>query len=412
MSSNEKKYIKEDILKKFDEFIQESLNKYFYVDAWNKLYSITGKDSYDIISNKSTIPDLVIYNKPFNKNDCFFNSNKKSKHKKFPRVQFILRPREIEFYNPSNTYAFKNEEEEETNSKILEPFEFRSIPKEIEDKYNKNINAGKENNNSLLDEMKAFMKDDKNDESKVKLIKVVEKNGNKEKVEADNHNKDNNENKVKKRKDSNINNNRINTKNKFESPMNMNIMNNINYNSNMYNTVYNNYLIYQRTYYQKMNSLNNINKIDICNISNSNNNHINPIQKEKENKENINNDINKNINNNVNNVINDNNNKNNTNSITSYYNNNEIKDVDIEKIINNIDELINKNERNRNWKVIDLRNNITMYKFNSEELFLFLKTVINSKEDKNYSISDIDCDILFNPIKIYEDLKNKYQKNN
>ena len=410
MSSNEKKYIKEEILKKFDEFIQESLNKYFYVDAWDKLYSITGKDSYDIISNKSTIPDLVIYNKPFNKNDCFFNSNKKSKHKKFPRVQFILRPKEIEFYNPSNTYADKNEEEEEkTNSQILEPFEFRSIPKEIEDKYNKNINTRKENNNSLLDELKAFMKDDKNDESKVKLIKEDEKNeaGIKEKDEKNNNNnKVNNENRVKKRKYSN-NNKRMYGKNKFERPINMNIMNNINYNSNINNITYNNYFIYQRMYYQNMNSPNNINKLNISNINNSNNNQINPIQKEI--KENINNDINNKINNNVNNIIN---NKNNTNSITSYYNNKEIKDVDIEKIINNIDELINKNKQNRNWKVIDLKDNITLYKFNSEELFLFLKTIINSKEDKNYSISDIDCDILFNPIKIYEDLKNKYQKSN
>ena len=409
MSSNEKKYIKKEILKKFDEFIQESLNKYFYVDAWDKLYSITGKDSYDIISNKSTIPDLVIYNKPFNKNDCFFNSNKKSKHKKFPRVQFILRPKEIEFYNPSNTYADKNEEEEKTNSQILEPFEFRSIPKEIEDKYNKNINTRKENNNSLLDELKAFMKDDKNDESKVKLIKEDEKNeaGIKEKDEKNNNNnKVNNENRVKKRKYSN-NNKRMYGKNKFERPINMNIMNNINYNSNINNITYNNYFIYQRMYYQNMNSPNNINKLNISNINNSNNNQINPIQKEI--KENINNDINNKINNNVNNIIN---NKNNTNSITSYYNNKEIKDVDIEKIINNIDELINKNKENRNWKVIDLKDNITLYKFNSEELFLFLKTIINSKEDKNYSISDIDCDILFNPIKIYEDLKNKYQKSN
>ena len=409
MSSNEKKYIKKEILKKFDEFIQESLNKYFYVDAWDKLYSITGKDSYDIISNKSTIPDLVIYNKPFNKNDCFFNSNKKSKHKKFPRVQFILRPKEIEFYNPSNTYADKNEEEEKTNSQILEPFEFRSIPKEIEDKYNKNINTRKENNNSLLDELKAFMKDDKNDESKVKLIKEDEKNeaGIKEKDEKNNNNnKVNNENRVKKRKYSN-NNKRMYGKNKFERPINMNIMNNINYNSNINNITYNNYFIYQRMYYQNMNSPNNINKLNISNINNSNNNQINPIQKEI--KENINNDINNKINNNVNNIIN---NKNNTNSITSYYNNKEIKDVDIEKIINNIDELINKNKQNRNWKVIDLKDNITLYKFNSEELFLFLKTIINSKEHKNYSISDIDCDILFNPIKIYEDLKNKYQKSN
>ena len=78
--STKKKYLKEEDLKKFDEFIQESLNKYFYVEAWDKLYSITKKDSYDIINDNSTIPDLVIYNKSFNKNDCFLYSNKKNKY--------------------------------------------------------------------------------------------------------------------------------------------------------------------------------------------------------------------------------------------------------------------------------------------------------------------------------------------
>ena len=101
------------------------------------------------------------------------------------------------------------------------------------------------------------------------------------------------------------------------------------------------------------------------------------------------------------------------NSMSLYYNNNnENKNIEFEKIINNIDELINKNENNRNWKVIDLRNNTIVYKFNSEELFIFLKTIINNKEDKNFFIGDSDTDILFNPIKIYEDLKIKYQKNN
>ena len=373
--STKKKYLKEEDLKKFDEFIQESLNKYFYVEAWDKLYSITKKDSYDIISDNSTIPDLVIYNKSFNKNDCFLYSNKKNKYIKFPRVQFLLRPKKIKYYNPSNTYEDKKEEKD---LEFLKPFEFKSIPKEIEEKYNNiNKNNKSENNNVIFDELKDFMKsdNDKDNEIKVKLINDDEQKEIDNKEKGDINNNKNNEN--KKRKYSNNNNKNV-EKNKFDAPINMK---NINYNTNINNMVYNNYLMYQNLLFK--------------NIQFQNNN-INNLKM---------NDVNDNKNNNANN--------NNMNSMSLYYNNNnENKNIEFEKIINNIDELINKNENNRNWKVIDLRNNTIVYKFNSEELFIFLKTIINNKEDKNFFIGDSDTDILFNPIKIYEDLKIKYQKNN
>ena len=380
--STKKKYLKEEDLKKFDEFIQESLNKYFYVEAWDKLYSISKKDSYDIISDNSTIPDLVIYNKSFNKNDCFLYSNKKNKYIKFPRVQFLLRPKKIKYYNPSNTYEDKKEEKD---LEFLKPFEFKSIPKEIEEKYN-NINKNKksENNNVIFDELKDFMKsdNDKDNEIKVKLIKDDEQKEIDNKEKGDINNNKNNEN--KKRKYSNNNNKNV-EKNKFDAPINMK---NINYNTNINNMVYNNYLMYQNLLFKNIKfQNNNINNLKMNDINNNKNN----------------NDITRN--NNANN--------NNMNSMSLYYNNNnENKNIEFEKIINNIDELINKNENNRNWKVIDLRNNTIVYKFNSEELFIFLKTIINNKEDKNFFIGDSDTDILFNPIKIYEDLKIKYQKNN
>ena len=380
--STKKKYLKEEDLKKFDEFIQESLNKYFYVEAWDKLYSITKKDSYDIISDNSTIPDLVIYNKSFNKNDCFLYSNKKNKYIKFPRVQFLLRPKKIKYYNPSNTYEDKKEEKD---LEFLKPFEFKSIPKEIEEKYN-NINKNKksENNNVIFDELKDFMKsdNDKDNEIKVKLIKDDEQKEIDNKEKGDINNNKNNEN--KKRKYSNNNNKNV-EKNKFDAPINMK---NINYNTNINNMVYNNYLMYQNLLFKNIQFQNN----DMIDLK------MNDINNNKNN-----NDITRN--NNANN--------NNMNSMSLYYNNNnENKNIEFEKIINNIDELINKNENNRNWKVIDLRNNTIVYKFNSEELFIFLKTIINNKEDKNFFIGDSDTDILFNPIKIYEDLKIKYQKNN
>ena len=75
--STKKKYLTNEDLTKFDDFIQNSLNKYSYVEPWDKLYTIIRVNHHNIISNKSTILDLVIYNKTFNKSDCFIQSNKK-----------------------------------------------------------------------------------------------------------------------------------------------------------------------------------------------------------------------------------------------------------------------------------------------------------------------------------------------
>ena len=94
--------------KELDLFIQNSLDKYFYVEPWKKLYERTGKIHRDIISDKSTIPDLIIYNKTFNKSDCFLESNEKT-YIKYPRMRFILRPKYKKEYNPTVTYG-KNDE--------------------------------------------------------------------------------------------------------------------------------------------------------------------------------------------------------------------------------------------------------------------------------------------------------------
>ena len=94
--------------KKLDSFIQNCLDKYFYVEPWKKLYERTGSLHKDIISDKSTIPDLIIYNKTFNKSFCFFDSNPYS-FVKFPRKRFILRPKFRKEYNPNDTYG-KNDE--------------------------------------------------------------------------------------------------------------------------------------------------------------------------------------------------------------------------------------------------------------------------------------------------------------
>jgi len=94
--------------KEFDLFIQKCLDKYFYVEPWKKLYERAGKLHKDIISDKPTIPDLIIYNKTFNKSFCFYSSNPYS-YVKFPRMRFILRPKFRKEYNPTDTYGASDE---------------------------------------------------------------------------------------------------------------------------------------------------------------------------------------------------------------------------------------------------------------------------------------------------------------
>ena len=449
------KYLTEEDIKKFDNFIQETINKYFYVEPWDKLTSNTGKDSYDIISYKSTIPDLVIYNKTFNKSKCFLYSNKNSKFIKFPRKQFLLRPKKIKNYNPSNTYGSEEKKEVENydEQKILEkPFEFKSIPKEIEEKYSHNNNNKNENNKNniidnnveLFDELKDFMKSDKDNinEIKVKIIKENEKQVNQgsqddqdnqveeQKNQEKKDEKDKETDKKIKNKDKNKNrkfsNNRNFPKNKFEAPLNINNMNNMNINNvnnknlninpNMNNNAYNNNYLKMMQYIQFQNHINRT--LSIYNLNNNQLNKFNQTQNNA-NKDIIKNDNinNNNVNNNQikdkninNNIINTgNSNKNNLGALPYFQNNNLVERQDIETIMSDMEYFYKKNENKRGWKVVD-KNNIIVNKFNNEQLYFFLKTINSREGDKNFSITDLDDDILFNPLDIYEHLKKKYEK--
>ena len=80
----------EQDLKKLDDFIQGCLNKFKFIDPLPSFYEKTGGDKDLIISHKSTIPDLVIWNKTFNKNECFEDADT-SKKNDFPRFTFFLR---------------------------------------------------------------------------------------------------------------------------------------------------------------------------------------------------------------------------------------------------------------------------------------------------------------------------------
>ena len=396
------KYLSKKDLNKFDKFIQNSLYKYFFIKPWEQLYNATGENYTDIISDKSTIPDLVIFNKPFNKNNCFIQNINKRKYNKFPRRQFLLRTKKFENYIfPSITVEQKEEKKEKDEA--LAPFEFRSIPKEIENKYNNRVDY--EGKNILFDELQEFMKneDDSTCETKVKLIYENEnenENGNKNNGKEKNQQKainirKLNDNKMDKdSKEKKYLNQRNYHKNKFGIPLNINYLNKIRYVNNVN---------IQEKILQNIQYQNYLNKIRMKIIYNMNNNQ-NSLSK-NENK----------FEGNSNNTQKDNaikaDSKNTNIDAFSYFKNNEgINEKDeFENYINNIDEILKNYKNKRNWKVVDNRND-SVSKFNNEELYIFLNTIISRNENNNYSISDLEKDFFFNPVEIHEKLKNIFQK--
>ena len=85
-----KNAIKKEDFKNLDNFIQKSLDRFKFIAPKKELYDATGEDKNLIISHKSTIPDLVIWNKAFNKNNCFIGANT-SKQNEFPRFLFYIK---------------------------------------------------------------------------------------------------------------------------------------------------------------------------------------------------------------------------------------------------------------------------------------------------------------------------------
>ena len=76
--------------KKNDKNIQNFLNKYKHYDENPEYLKNTKEHVNLIISHKSTIPDLVIYNQVFNKNLCFIEANK-NENNYFPRHNYYIK---------------------------------------------------------------------------------------------------------------------------------------------------------------------------------------------------------------------------------------------------------------------------------------------------------------------------------
>jgi hypothetical protein len=144
------------IQKSLDDFIQGCLNKYKPVDNPDpSLYANTTEEEKDlIISKKSTIPDLVIWNKTFNKNDCFCDANNEIQSD-FPRFRFYLRLGNKDKGGKNKNEKNKNKEKKnkknkkEKNNNLNKEEDIKEgIDKLTQEMNNLNLNNSEKNNNN------------------------------------------------------------------------------------------------------------------------------------------------------------------------------------------------------------------------------------------------------------------------
>ena len=151
-SYDKKNKIQEKHLQKLDEFIQNCLNKFYFIDPLQSFYDRTGKDKDLIISHKSTIPDLVIWNKTFNKGECFEGANLKIE-RPFPRYRFYLR------LNKDKNIKGKNNKDKEKKNKKNKKKNKKNKNKNNTNKENNETNT----NNEINEENNEENNDNNND---------------------------------------------------------------------------------------------------------------------------------------------------------------------------------------------------------------------------------------------------------
>ena len=140
-------------LDSFDDFIQKALDKYNFTNSTPKLDESSEKFHDYIINEESLIPDLIIYNKTFNKNECYFEYYDYG-FNKYPRKKFVLNAKKEEEETNKNKET-KNKNEEEN---ILEKDKKEEI-KNDEIKNTANISE-KNNDNDITKENKEDNKGD------------------------------------------------------------------------------------------------------------------------------------------------------------------------------------------------------------------------------------------------------------
>ena len=146
--------------KELDKYIQNCLNKFRFVEPQKDFYNIVDKERKSIISYKSTIPDLVIWNQTFNKNECFFDSDLSIKNP-FPRFKFFLRFAQSKAKKKRKNRKNKNKDKKEKSLSQKSNIKNKS---EDDDEINENI---------IFDESKTS----ENITNLIEKIDLTDKNG-------------------------------------------------------------------------------------------------------------------------------------------------------------------------------------------------------------------------------------------
>ena len=141
------------LLNNLDKFIQECLDKYKPKENPDEsLYANTSEKQRDlIISKKSTIPDLVIWNKVFNKNECFVGADTNIDNN-FPRFTFYLRLNKDKNDKKKNN---KNKEKKNKKNKKKKKQDNNMINNEEEEI--KETTGTNNTNNMMIEEINSDM---------------------------------------------------------------------------------------------------------------------------------------------------------------------------------------------------------------------------------------------------------------
>ena len=187
---NKRNIIQKQDLKNLDDFIQKCLDNFKFVEPKKELYETTGIDKDLIISHKSTIPDLVIWNKTFNKNNCFIGANS-SIQNEFPRYLFyikIKKNKKMKNNNSTNNKKDDNninnfnidffENNKNNNNNIIH--EKKDNKNYINELNKNNLKNEQKNNFSLLEKntIKNKIKEEKNKLSFNQYININNNNSN------------------------------------------------------------------------------------------------------------------------------------------------------------------------------------------------------------------------------------------
>ena len=162
---NKRNIIQREDLKNLDDFIQKCLDNFKLVEPKKNLYEATGEDKDLIISHKSTIPDLVIWNKTFNKNNCFIGANT-SIQNEFPRFLFYIKIKKNK--KPKNKINLKSNNKTDSSNEFNINF-FEKNNNNNEKKEEKNSKKDQNKNNSNVN--KNIKKNNINDIGNEKNIK-------------------------------------------------------------------------------------------------------------------------------------------------------------------------------------------------------------------------------------------------